>query len=269
MRLAVLSDIHGNLPALEAVIEDFTRAGANAVVNLGDIVSGPLWPAETADRLIELHWPTIAGNHERQLLQQPIEQQGRVGPSRRASGCRACTAPGSPGCPARAGWRPTCTAATARRRAICEYFLETVTPDFGTERDGVPSRGARPATPQEALERAGAVPASLILCGHTHQARVLRLADKRIVVNPGSVGLQAYDDELPFMHYIEAGTPHARYALIECDADTWKVQLRQVSYDHEAAAPPGRGERPRRLGRRTAYRMRRAGGTRPSIAHRR
>jgi hypothetical protein len=61
-------------------------------------------------------------------------------------------------------------------------------------------------------------------------------ADKRIVVNPGSVGLQAYDDELPFKHYIEAGTPHARYALIECDADTWKVQLRQVGYDHEAAA---------------------------------
>lgn len=47
MRLAVLSDIHGNLPALEAVIADLEKNGADAVVNLGDCASGPLWPAET------------------------------------------------------------------------------------------------------------------------------------------------------------------------------------------------------------------------------
>ena len=52
MRLAVVSDIHGNLPALEAVLEDIHAAGADLTVNLGDIVSGPLWPAETAARLI-------------------------------------------------------------------------------------------------------------------------------------------------------------------------------------------------------------------------
>jgi predicted phosphodiesterase len=235
MRLAVLSDIHGNLPALEAVIEDCTRAGANAFVNLGDVVSGPLWPAETADRLIELHWPTIAGNHERQVLLQPIEQQGASDryASERLSSVHRNWLAGLPGTRWLAADLYCCHGTPT---SDLQYFLETVTPDFGDERDGVPSHGARPATAQEALERAGTIPASLILCGHTHQARVLRLVDKRIVVNPGSVGLQAYDDELPFKHYIEAGTPHARYALIECDADTWKVQLRQVSYDHEAAA---------------------------------
>ncbi len=235
MRLAVLSDIHGNLPALEAVIEDFKRAGADTVVNLGDIVSGPLWPAETADLLIELHWPTIAGNHERQLLQQPIERQGASDrhASERLSSVHRQWLAGLPGTRWLAADLYCCHGTPT---SDLEYFLETVTPDFGDERNGEPSHGARPATAQEALERAGAVPASLILCGHTHQARVLRLADKRIVVNPGSVGLQAYDDELPFRHYIEAGTPHARYALIECADDSWKVQLRQVGYDHEAAA---------------------------------
>jgi len=245
MRLAVLSDIHGNLPALEAVVEDLTRSGANAVVNLGDIVSGPLWPAETADRLIELHWPTIAGNHERQLLQQPLEQQGASDrhASERLSSVHRNWLAGLPGTRWLAADLYCCHGTPT---SDLQYFLETVTPDFGDERDGVASPGARPATPQEALERAGTIPASLILCGHTHQARVLRLADKRIVVNPGSVGLQAFDDEQPFKHYIEAGTPHARYALIECDADSWKVQLRQVSYDHEAAAQQaeanGRGD---------------------------
>ena len=68
MRVAVLSDIHGNLPALEAVIDEAGRERVDLVVNLGDIVSGPLWPRETAERLMRLGWPTIAGNHERQAL---------------------------------------------------------------------------------------------------------------------------------------------------------------------------------------------------------
>ena len=67
-RIAVVSDIHGNLPALDAVIADALTQGCDRFINLGDSLSGPLWPAETADRLIALDWPTIAGNHERQLL---------------------------------------------------------------------------------------------------------------------------------------------------------------------------------------------------------
>ena len=65
LRIAAISDIHGNLPALEAVLADIARRGADLVVNCGDILSGPLWPAETAERLMALNLPTIAGNHER------------------------------------------------------------------------------------------------------------------------------------------------------------------------------------------------------------
>src|SRR5947208_7101334 len=68
MKLAVLSDIHGNLPALEAVVADAEERGCTAFVNLGDILSGPLWPRETADYLMPRRWTTISGNHERQLL---------------------------------------------------------------------------------------------------------------------------------------------------------------------------------------------------------
>ena len=52
MRIAVLSDIHGNLAALRAVLDDVTAQGVDLTVNLGDILSGPLNPAETADFLI-------------------------------------------------------------------------------------------------------------------------------------------------------------------------------------------------------------------------
>lgn len=68
MKIAALSDIHGNLAALDAVLDDVRRRGADVIVNLGDIVSGALHPAETADRLIALDLPTVKGNHERQLL---------------------------------------------------------------------------------------------------------------------------------------------------------------------------------------------------------
>ena len=68
MRLAIVSDIHGNLPALDAVLADIARRGADLTLDCGDLLSGPLWPKETADLLMALGLPTIRGNHERQLL---------------------------------------------------------------------------------------------------------------------------------------------------------------------------------------------------------
>src|SRR3990167_5824106 len=68
MRIAVLSDIHGNLPALLAVVVDFRRRGVDQVVNLGDSLSGPLLPKETAHYLMAQNCVQLAGNHERQVL---------------------------------------------------------------------------------------------------------------------------------------------------------------------------------------------------------
>jgi len=76
MRLALLSDIHGNLAALEAVTADLRRRGVDQVVNLGDSLSGPLLPRETAQFLMAQGWLSLAGNHERQLLTQSVEQMG-------------------------------------------------------------------------------------------------------------------------------------------------------------------------------------------------
>jgi Icc-related predicted phosphoesterase len=60
MKLAVISDIHGNLPALEAVLADIATQGVDQTVNLGDILSGPLQPAETADLLMAATSPRFA-----------------------------------------------------------------------------------------------------------------------------------------------------------------------------------------------------------------
>jgi len=227
MRFGVVSDIHGNLPALLAVVAD--AGDVDAWLNLGDILSGPLWPAQTADWLMAQGWQTMAGNHERQLLTLPPERMGRTDRDTAAQLT-----------PAHRAWLAALPAALAPQPGLrcvhgtpdsdLVYLLETVTP-----------QGLRAATPEEAAARLGGVSAGLLLCGHSHLPREVQLGALR-VLNPGSVGLQAYDDTHPWPHVVENGDPRARYALIDTGAEGaegtegWRVELRAVAYDNEAAA---------------------------------
>src|SRR3954468_4608232 len=77
MRIAVVADIHGNVRALRAVMDDIKQLAPDTVVNLGDCVSGPLEAAGTVDVLIILAWTTIPDNHEIWLLEKTPETMGR------------------------------------------------------------------------------------------------------------------------------------------------------------------------------------------------
>jgi predicted phosphodiesterase len=256
-RIAIVSDIHGNLPALEAVWAEIVRAAPGLVVNLGDIASGPLWPLETVRWLMAreaaepTRWRTIAGNHERQAL---AADRARMGASD-AHAARALGAPERVWLAALPG-----TQWLADDVLLCHgtpdsdltYFMETVTPGFGV--DG--QRGVRAASVAELSARAAGMPAgdersglsaALILCGHTHVPRVMGVPGGPVVVNPGSVGVPAYDDVHPHPHFIENGSPDARWALVERDRrGAWHVQLRTTPYDWAAAAAQaeanGRGD---------------------------
>lgn len=230
MRLAVLSDIHGNLPALEAVLAEIARERIERVVNLGDVLSGPLWPRETAERLLPLGWPTIAGNHERQAL-----ATGRSQGFSDAFAVVSITA-------THRAWLGSLPAALdlddgairlihGTAQVDFEPLLETVMPDLGV--NGSP--GIRAARPDEVRERLGPTGASLVLCGHSHVPRVMALGPT-LVVNPGSVGLPAYDHDHPHDHVVECGSPHARWAIVELGSLGWQAQLRLTAYDWNAAA---------------------------------
>jgi predicted phosphodiesterase len=220
MRTAVLSDIHGNLPALEAVVADAQSRGCTRFVNLGDILSGPLWPRETADYLMARDWITIAGNHERQLLNDPPE---RIGPSdryaREALDQRHLE------------WLRSLPATW---ELSADVFLCHGTPqsDLVYFLEEVENGGTRAATRDEARERAGGRGERLILCGHSHVARAVELGDGRSVANPGSVGLQAYESDHPRPHVVENGSPLARYGIL----DGVDLTIVEVAYDHESAA---------------------------------
>jgi predicted phosphodiesterase len=230
MRFAVLSDIHGNLLALEAVLAELGALGIERVVQLGDALSGPLWPAETADRLMGLGWPAIAGNHERQVLTQ---DRSRMGASDAYAAARLSDAHRAwlRALPPTRWLTPQVFCCHGTPHSDLVYFMETVTADFGQHG----STGVRAASAAELAERLGPLRAPVVLCGHTHVPRIASVAGC-LLVNPGSVGLPAFDDGHPHLHHIENGSPLARWAVVEQGAGGFSVSLRATPYDHETAA---------------------------------
>ena len=218
MRIAVVSDIHGNLPALQAVLADIRARGCDGLVNLGDLASGPLWPAETTALLMHTPALTIRGNHERQLLGDPA----RMGPSDRLAhealdaDQRAWIA----ALPVQARLEGEVLLVHGSPACDIDYLLERVGPD-----------GARAASPEEIAPALDGIDARVVLCGHTHVPRAVHLDDGRLCVNPGSVGLPAFRGSYPHPHVMQSGTPAARYAMLQRDSGRWSVQLLAVDYD--------------------------------------
>ena len=224
MRLALVSDIHGNLPALEAVAADIRRRGVDQVLCLGDNLSGPLLPRETAQWLMASGWPCLAGNHERQILEWRPETGG-------ASDGYALSTLGTVeldwvhSLQPMWQWAPHIFLCHGTPRSDCEHFLET-------PRDGVLGL----ATLAEIAERLAGQASALVACGHSHLPRFLRTAAGQCLVNPGSVGLQAYVDDEPERYVVERGTPDANYAIVEKIDGVWHCSQLGVPYDHRAMA---------------------------------
>lgn len=231
MRFAAVADIHGNALALEAVLADLDRQNISEVVNLGDVLSGPLDPHNVAERLIPLGWPTVRGNHDRYLVEQDPSEMGQTD----AVTHQALS-------PKHLDWLRTLPfslapfdgvfACHATPRTDERYWMERVEPN-GMIRQA--SLAELDAELSEAYFEA-----SLILCGHTHIPRLARLSSGVLLVNPGSVGCPAYDDVVPVPHVMQTGTPDASYAILQETDIGWDVTFRSVPYDHEAAAAQAR-----------------------------
>jgi predicted phosphodiesterase len=226
MRFAAIADVHGNHLALDAVLADIRAQGVSEIVNLGDMASGPLDARRTMDALMALDDAVhVLGNHDRWLIDRPFEKMGSW---ERPAFAQLDTS--------HLDWLRTVPMTRVYRDQVflCHatpaddnvYWLEAVKPD-----------GSVTMAPLAAIEKeATGISQSLILCGHTHIARAVRLGDGRLVVNPGSVGGPGYSYNVPYPHVIEAGTPDARYAILELASGSWSVSFRHVPYDHEAMA---------------------------------
>ncbi|MDP3410857.1 metallophosphoesterase [Bosea sp. (in: a-proteobacteria)] len=224
MRIAVLADIHGNFDALEAVVEDLERTRPDLVVNLGDCLSGPLKARETADLLMSKDWLTVRGNHDRHLIERPLDQ---LGPSDRAAAEQLETR--------HLDWLRTLPFSASPTAGVTMFHAQPGRDDeYLTERPT--PHGHEVLSDDRVRATLEGVTAELILCGHSHIPRLMELADGRSVFNPGSVGLPAYDDDHPSWHFMQAESQHARYGIAERHRAGWRFAFLALRYDWRAAA---------------------------------
>jgi predicted phosphodiesterase len=225
MRLAVIADIHGNVAALQAVLADVKTRGAEGIINLGDCVSGPLWPRETMELLQALGLPTVRGNHDRWVAETPRE---RMYPSDAFAFDRLSEVQrtGLGALPTRIDRGDGIAAVHGTPGDDNQYLLEDVV------------AGSLALAQAAAIaKRLGSVSAGVVLCGHSHQQRIAHGPGGLLIVNPGSVGCPAYADPTPpSPHVSETGSPHARYALLTQEAGRWRVDLVAVEYDWDRAS---------------------------------
>ena len=210
-RIAILADIHGNVPALEATVADIEAQQVDEVLVGGDLVGRGPQGRRVVERIRELGWPTIRGNHEDYLLSF---RRGEVPEN----------------------WLETDEWAASRWMAAeldddSVRFIEalpfsirsSLTADLllvhGSPRSH--SDGLGPWSSDEELAvHLQSIGEPILVCAHTHRQMLRQLSDG-LVVNVGSVGL-------PFN-----GDRRAQYAILEAADGAWRTDLRRVEYDLE------------------------------------
>ncbi|CAD5285637.1 conserved hypothetical protein [Bosea sp. 62] len=222
MRLGVIADVHGNLPALEAVLARLAELSVDRIVNLGDCASGPLWPAETVRLLRATPMSHVRGNHDRAL---------------------GAASPDGLGASDSFAWR-NLDADARNWLAGLPFELEiggarcvhaSPKDDDTYLLDAIEGGRLVAASPGAVEDLLGPIRPAVVLCGHSHQPRLLRLDDGTVVANPGSVGNPAYNADEPRIHVSESGAPHARFAVVMM-ADSVEIEHYAVAYDWEHAA---------------------------------
>ncbi|MGB9467316.1 MAG: metallophosphoesterase family protein [Candidatus Acidiferrum sp.] len=218
MRVAAIYDIHANLPALEAAVEDIRRAEVDQIVVGGDVFPGPM-PRETIERLLELDIPMqfIHGNGDREVhaRMKGVETEWyRTAPEQWREPVRWTAKELGPEIERLlAGWPKTLSVEIP---GIGKVLFCHATPRNDTE------CFTRLTSEDRLLPVFDSVDEPLVVCGHTHMQFDRRIGQIR-VVNAGSVGM-------PF------GKPGAYWLLLGPG-----VQLRRSSYDLAKAAARIRG----------------------------
>ena len=209
MRIAVLADIHGNLPALEAVAADVNRLRPDLVFVAGDFQNRGPNPREVTEFLTSSGWSLLRGNHEDYVIRQSEESLPQD------------TVEYYNWLPAR--WTADLTGdfvETVRRLPISITFGgpddHPVTIAHGSPRSN--NEGFFPRTSDtKAIEMIGANPPGLLCVGHSHLPLV-RQIKSTLVVNVGSVGF-------PF-----DGDQRASFGVISWDGHHWVSEIRRIEY---------------------------------------
>lgn len=222
MRVAIVSDIHGNLVALEAVLADLDKDPPDAVICLGDVVVTGPQPRQVIARLAELSWPIVMGNTDAWLL-DPQPWDAKDEETQQVLAVELWGA----------------SIMTREDLAFIDSFQPTVRLDLGHGHSLLCYHGSPhantdfigPMTAEEELEtKLGGFQATIMAGGHTHQ-QMLRRYQGSLLINPGSVGM-------PYQN-LDGKTQNplwAEYALVSNPSGRLQVEFRRVPVDFERLA---------------------------------
>ena len=230
--IAAISDIHSNVFALEAVLKDIKQRNANQIVNLGDILYGPIAPKATYELLMEHQKDiiTIRGNQDKQIYEATTADIDS---------------------------NPTLQFIVEDLPNEAIQWMQALPFDYELDKNVYLCHGSPTDDTVYLLENVETgqpivrsdtdilsilndIDKPIIICGHTHTPRMVKLSTGQIVINTVSVGYPAYTDDLPVVHKMQNYSPDASYALVKCieteQGKQWKVEHIKVPYDFEAAA---------------------------------
>ncbi|MDZ7706550.1 MAG: metallophosphoesterase family protein [Trueperaceae bacterium] len=216
--IVVLSDVHGNLPALDAVIADLDAVSPEIVIVNGDMVNRGPQGAEVLDRIDELDWTMVLGNHD-DLLRMWVDRDASLPPSwftdpfwRSTAWCAERLE--------RSGWLPR-IAALPLTIAIEPPGASRLLVSHGSPRHYREGYGEHLA--DEAISEIVEMhPYDVLVGSHTHRPMERRWG-RHLVLNSGAVGT-------PFN-----GDPRAQYLVLRRDGRDWTPEFRRVAYDRAAA----------------------------------
>jgi len=225
MKFAVLSDIHSNVFALESVVADAKSHSVDFMVNLGDILYGPIAPKATFDLLMLHDIVTICGNQDRQIYEATSEE--------------ITANPTMQFIIENLGRKPIewMRSLPFDIQLTDDVYLCHGTPDSDLIYllENIELGYARLRSDNEIVKLLNGQKSKLICCGHTHTPRTVSLTTGQMVINPGSVGLQAYTDDEPNVHSMENFNPMASYSVVEKNSDGWNIEHIKVPYNVELA----------------------------------
>ena len=216
MRLGLISDIHGNLLALDAVLGELNEAGLDRLVCLGDVAAGPK-PRETIERLREVGCPVVRGNWDTWVLEGVPPLQLQAGPKLRDQGDWSGAQLTEPDKAFLRELQSQLELDLGGTKVLCVH---------GSPRSVVEDIHATTSDEEVAQMFNGTRPA-VLAAGHTH-VQLARLHGTTLIVNPGSVGL-------PFNSWPPNGavrmSPWAEYAILTVEDGCISTELRRAPYD--------------------------------------
>lgn len=223
-KIAVISDIHGNSIALCDVLMDIHRRDIDTIINLGDSLYGPLDPKGTFELLESNKVLSISGNQDRIILENLNKTSDLITLEFVKSLLNGEIAEWLRQLPFDRTIGDSIYCCHASPQSDSEYLLEKPEDGFVAVKDFA-----------EIEKMLIDISQKIVLCGHSHISGMFE-TDNKLVVNPGSVGLPAYDDDFPIYHKMQNFNPRANYAVIKVLGDSVSVERISIEYDSERSA---------------------------------